>query len=406
MKKAIIKINGVLPDTGENINLFLLTNRENVKETPELISELKEMMKEISFDKPVSIKNIFARYSLVEKMKDIPFGNTLIEVNIPYCLHIPNGYEVKINLSNLNLVAHIIFYKVWKKNAENSNDIDIYAEDKITCFKNSNVITSKIPHVKSSGFDFELTGKNLEKIKDSSGYFRYTKMKIFISTDYEEEDFKKDDGEEKIKDEIYDKIFKIINRVVDAYRHTTGEEHIERLNFLTITNIYFLDHDVGIYPVDMWITSATINRSAREIEKFKDILSKDIKIPLHELLLLDSKSHFNKKIYTLSVVTSFQALEIFLENFLVNAYRRKKYSEQEIGKKLKQEWRTKERLKKLLKETTGYSLSENKNLWDDWCDIYDKTRKKVIHYGKDADEKETRKTLRICSEIIKRIKSL
>ena len=231
-------------------------------------------------------------------------------------------------------------------------------------------------------------------------------MKIFISTDYEEEDFKKDDGEEKIKDEIYDKIFKIINRVVDAYRHTTGEEHIERLNFLTITNIYFLDHDVGIYPVDMWITSATINRSAREIEKFKDILSKDIKIPLHELLLLDSKSHFNKKIYTLSVVTSFQALEIFLENFLVNAYRRKKYSEQEIGKKLKQEWRTKERLKKLLKETTGYSLSENKNLWDDWCDIYDKTRKKVIHYGKDADEKETRKTLRICSEIIKRIKSL
>ena len=89
MKKAIIKINGVLPDTGENINLFLLTNRENVKETPELISELKEMMKEISFDKPVSIKNIFARYSLVEKMKDIPFGNTLIEVNIPYCLHIP-----------------------------------------------------------------------------------------------------------------------------------------------------------------------------------------------------------------------------------------------------------------------------------------------------------------------------
>jgi len=102
----------------------------------------------------------------------------------------------------------------------------------------------------------------------------------------------------------------------------------------------------------------------------------------------------------LAIVESFQALEIYLENVLIEKYTEKGNSEDEIEAKLKDCWRTNERLKKGLNESADFSLIEDDDLWQNWLKSYKEIRNQVIHHGKDSTYAEAEKVLNLNLRVI------
>src|SRR5207248_318963 len=100
-----------------------------------------------------------------------------------------------------------------------------------------------------SGWDLNFTGENVEKTKDNSGFFRYTKLTIFFDTSYKKDEIEKSDTRDFISKEIREKVSNIINRLIDVYRYVSKEEYVERLGDFNILNIYFFDHNAGFYPL-------------------------------------------------------------------------------------------------------------------------------------------------------------
>lgn len=296
--KAIIKINSRLSTTGEAINFYMLTSRTILKKIPKekLEADLANMLKEVRIDTPFKMKSMFPVYSLVEKPEVPEYANTIAEVNLPYCLHLPNGYEVDVNLLEKKYKAKAIFKKVWTNKAKGSSEADIFAKDRATYFQKGTITSPVLPHKEASGWELNFTGRNVEKTKDNSGYFRYTKLQVLFNTNYKKKEIEK--GKlDTIQKEISERVSEIVNKILDIYRYITKEEYIERLGSLNITNVYFFEPDVGFYPVGMRIEGATMNKSKNEIKEIKNMLARGESPPLYELLILNSKSSLNKKVY-------------------------------------------------------------------------------------------------------------
>ncbi len=339
--------------------------------------------------------------------------NTKVEVNIPYCLHLPNGYSCNINKQNNNCEAYIEFWKVWTENAMGSSMCDVFAKDAITYYANYEIGNFQFPQKPEEGWQIKVDGKNIEKAKDNTGHFRYTKMILKFNTDLwnttgTEEKVSKEKA--KVVDTVIAKTRNYVFRILDVYRYVTKEEYIERTNNINITDILFITNGEGFYPYKdgYGISIAVMNRKGSEIAKIKELLENNVNLELHELLLLNSKSAFNKGSYSLSVLEASQALEVFLEGFLVNKFKNMGVSEKDINDKLENDnnWKIKNRLKDLLQETTGHKLSENQKLWDKWCTLYDNVRHPLIHKGKLIPAIEAKETLEANEEVIKWITSL
>lgn len=108
----------------------------------------------------------------------------------------------------------------------------------------------------------------------------------------------------------------------------------------------------------------------------------------------------------MTVVHSFQALELFLEAFLESKFLAKGLDDAAVSDHLGRFWRTKERLRELLSEATGHTLSENSDLWDRFCTIYDQIRNKLIHVGKNIDEQKAKDTLETCRDVMNWVSAL
>lgn len=134
------------------------------------------------------------------------------------------------------------------------------------------------------------------------------------------------------------------------------------------------------------------------------MLDKGNKPALYNLLILDAESSMNKRSFSLVVIKSYQALEVFLESFIYNGYIKLGKSEEETEKLLNKKWRTKERLKEVIKDITDVNFpDQNNELWQEWCTNYENIRKSVFHKSKEVSETEAKKTLEINKEIIKQI---
>ena len=119
---------------------------------------------------------------------------------------------------------------------------------------------------------------------------------------------------------------------------------------------------------------------------------------LYDLLLLDAQNSLDIKNLSLAIVQSFQALDIFVEDFLLEKLQTvKSLTEQQADDHLTKDnnWKTKNRLKEVLKDVTGFSL-EDKDviLWNKWCAAYKDVRNDVIHKGKDASVQEVTDALK------------
>lgn len=393
----------------------VLADKKVIENTPKEVMEdmIRKDMEKISIT-PVSgiYKNYLSyQYSEPDALKDFDYGNTLVQAHLPYCLHIPNHYEMTVSIPEQNLDALVIFEKIWTDRAQEdqkkSDVTDFFAEDRVLYFKNSVMLTPVIPVRPEQGWDSFFTGRNAEKMKDQNGVFRYTRVHIQFDVDLPKglENVGKSADETLLKS-VQEKALVVMNRVIDNYRSITNEIHVRRLGELKINLIYFIPQNRGYYLLLPNIETAKMNRSRQEIESVSKRLSDGEKPEVYTLLLLDARSSFDTKDYTLAIVESFQALEIFLENFLIDRFKNRGDSVEHYSRTLRTNWQTKDRLNGVLKDIKGAALNEQGEIWDKWCTRYDKTRNEVLHAGKEATEQETRETLDINEKVIEWVLSI
>lgn len=394
------------------IRFYVLADKEVIENTPKEIMEalIRKDMEKISITPVTGVykTNVSFQYTEPGILKGFDFGNTLVQAHIPYCLHVPNFYEMTVSIPEQNLKALVIFEKLWTSRAQEeqkqSDTTDFFAEDRVLYFKNCTILTPIMPFRPEQGWDSFFTGRNAEKIKDQNGVFRYTR--VHIQFDMDTPEIFDENTDETLLKEVQEKALSVINRVIDNYREITKESHVRRLGELKTNLVYFIPQNQGYYLLQPNIGTAKMNRSRKEIETISKCLSMGEKPEVYKLLLLDARSSFDTKDYTLAIVESFQGLEIFLENFLIEEFRKRGDAEDQYKKALKTNWQTKDRLNMLLKDLKGFALNEQRDTWDKWCTRYDKTRNEVLHAGKEATEEETRETLDVNENVIEWVLSI
>jgi len=391
----------------EFIKLNALVDNEKVSTgNPEEIKKFLAIeVQKISPNPAMILHNTHTIFSYVDPnaLKDFDYGNVLVELHIPYCIDVPNDYEIEVLLSKeLGTKALVIPSKIWTQKARDnelklgSDDTDFYADDKVLYFNNSRIIGPKFPLDPTEGWEPNYTGVNIEKIKDANGRFRFSHLFVQFDLPVKSEDLENRETSEIIVKNIQDITLQAVNKFIDAYRFITKQEQLTRLGETSINLIYFVNLNKGFALSRINIASAVMNRSKNEIEKISDMLKSGTTPELYDLLLLDSQNSFNSRNYALAVVQSFQALEIYLENLLINLLQKNGMNEVDASLFLTSDnnWRTKTRLKEVLKTALGFTLQEkDSSLWDKWCNTYDTVRNKVIHKGKDATNSEVKSAL-------------
>ncbi len=394
---ALFNADGFLALTEEQKRAYLLQEAQKISPTP--VSGIFNVGSSFSYDDP----------GFLEEFNS---GNILVEVHIPYCLHIPNGYELEVLLET-GEIALIIPSKIWTNKAQTDNnhsdETDFFADDRVLYFRKNAIVGPKVPLDSSEGWEHNYTGFNVQRIKDRNGRFRFTHLYIQFDLDIKEKELENKFSSNVAIEKVKALTFQIVNKLIDAYRFVTNEEYITRLGEVNINMIYFINFNQGVYLSQVNTEVAPMNRSRIEIEKIEQILEKGDEPNLYSLLLLDVQNSFNTKNYPLSVVQSFQALEIFLENFLIKGFIESGKTELEATSYIIQgnNWMTKTRLRELLKELKGQSLQEiDQALWNKWCTTYDTVRTDVIHKGKEPDVLKVKDTIENNSNVISLLKNL
>src|SRR6185503_16428046 len=110
----------------------------------------------------------------------------------------------------------------------------------------------------------------------------------------------------------------VVNRIFDCYRFVTKEAHLQRLGAVYVTDLYYAAHNIGVHGADFGhgIGSAVMNRPERDLERMVALLKTGADLPVPELLFLDSEASLHANRLVLAVVHAFQALELFLGDFL------------------------------------------------------------------------------------------
>ncbi|MEO8637672.1 MAG: hypothetical protein ABI430_02095 [Candidatus Taylorbacteria bacterium] len=417
--KTEINIKGVFTvgETSSEEELSLIANKDKLTETPE--ENLREKIKQdLQIVRLTPLSAIYTtqmafQYDNPDALKDCDYGNIFVEAHLPYCLHIPNHYELEVDLPELGIKALLIHRKIWTKKAQEgavkSSEIDFFSEDKTTYFNNSVILTPKVPVDFDDGWEQDFTGRNIERMKDQNGTFRYSALYIQFDKTTSVQELANRNQLEKVIDDVKETALTVVNKLIDSYRGVTRNGFVQRLGTLEINTIYFIEHNKGFYILGsgFGIETATMNRSKNEITKIKEMLEKGEKPEIFDLLLLDAQTSLDNKDFTLAVVQSFQALEIFLENFLFKILLLRGDSEPDAVKYLDQHWRTKERLKECLRELKSTSLYEaDEPLWNKWCTLYDQTRNEIVHKGKEPKQREVIEMLETNIKVIDWLKSL
>lgn len=216
--------------------------------------------------------------------------------------------------------------------------------------------------------------------------YRYTKACIFFDTDCPPTITENQEDFVAAEKTAITSALRVVNRLVDVYRLRTGSDYIQRLPGIHVTDLFFRPHNVGSHGASFGhgIRSAIMNRSEIEIREIADLLASGTDLPIPDLLMLDAEASLENNQYTLAVVHVFQALELFLEEFLRG---RLAATGSDAQIELDAVWRTKERLRDLVRKATGRS---------EFCTVYDQTRNRLIHAARDLDASRTRAAVNVC----------
>lgn len=375
-------------------------NEDNInKET------VSALFKKVRPERGSVIEKILPGFSYEEAPKKEKY-NTVVIINLPYCLHLPQNFHISYKLED-DLGA-LTFNKIWTDISEDSDTEDIFCEDKDLYFNSTVLTTPMLPQEANKGWEYKFTGKNLERLKEDRGEYRYTKILLEFDTEYTQEQIDDKSIVNNIRDQIRERSKKIINYVLDNYRYITQEYYIERLADIMIMEVGFLDYNKFYYALESCnLGNALMNHSGAKIKKIEQSLSNGFIPPMESLLSLDAEQAFVKGKYNVAILNIYQALEVYLEKILFYSYKNDGMSDDNIYKKLNggYNWNLKERLKSLIKERFGFNILEkDKDLWEEWCTDYDKVRNEVIHRVKEPSSAETKNSLELNKKVIDLIK--
>jgi hypothetical protein len=362
-------------------------------------TEIRQMLSQVSLKKSLQVYGMNLRYSLAPGGAPDPARfprNTLVEVALPYCLHLPNGLNLAVSVPEANCGAIVVLQKFWTSAAAGSATADLFTTDHVTYAAPVTLNTPNFPEDPELGPRAGCSGTNIEIDRDINGQFRYSKLKIFFDTQHHRLASVSETEIIAARDEAVGLALKIVNRIIDVYRYVTKEDFVQRLGSIHVTDLYFAHHDVGIQGASFGggIRDAIMNRTKREIEEIAATLKVQSELPLADLLFLDAQAALSSERYVLAVIHAFQALEVFLEEFLYRRFAAKGMAADAI-ERIVAPRRTKERLKEVLSQATGHSLTEDRELWDRFCLVYDQVRNKLIHAAKEIDQQRSRQAVEV-----------
>jgi hypothetical protein len=159
--------------------------------------------------------------------------NTLVEISLPYTLHLPNDMPFDVASPAMGR-ATVVMQKVWTNLATGSNDAEIYADDQLLYYGPAQPQSPTIPQAPELGPWPHFTGINVEIGQDTHGVFRYTQIRIFFDSalaGFDSADTS--EATQAARSGALDNARKtgiaIVNYLLDVYRYVTGAEHVERL---------------------------------------------------------------------------------------------------------------------------------------------------------------------------------
>lgn len=340
--------------------------------------------------------------------------NTLVEVNLPYTLHLPIHRTFRIRCPQVDTPATVQMRKIWTDLAAGSNDVEAYADDRPLYYGQARPITPTIPQAPALGPWPHFIGTNVEIYKDTHGVFRYTQVRVLF--DSVQTGIDGPDGAEAIQNARSSAVTKateiasqVINYLLDVYRSITGEHHVERLARMLVTRVYFADSNL-VYEsvgIESGLGSAVVNRSRREIEHVAEMLAAGREPERQTLLLQSAHSALDRGQNLLAAVVAFQAQEIVIEKRLREGYAIQGVADAEVTARLKIHHRTKDRLTTLSREVFGgRSIADHTAFWDSWLRHCNQKRNAVVHRGEQIGNEEAKRLLNLCEECISRFAAL
>jgi len=327
-------------------------------------------------------------------------ANTLIEVGVPYCYHVP--INTMISLKDARATIHLVLKKMWTVRAEGSSEADYFSPTHVLYHNKSSIRTPNFPTEPNLGPEPMCTGTNVEALKDPVGLYRYSLVWLFFDTGYTREALASEAGGRSARSEVIARTVAALNRFIDIYRVVTGCAHIQRLSSVHVRDIFFQEHNIGFHGASFGhgIGTAIMNRSGAELDEIASKAASGEEIPPWDLLFLDAEASLETNAFTLAVVNAFQALELRLEDFLETKMTAQGLSAADIEERLGRIWRTKDRLKDLVPSLSGHRLiDDDSKLWDRFCWAYDDIRNKLIHAARDLDHDKTERAVSACRDV-------
>ncbi len=187
--QAILRITAGLPGSNQPIE-FLQFADESTK--PNEV-QIREMLSQVSVQKSLQLYELDLHYSSASGATPDPARfprNTMVEVALPYCLHLPNGLSLFVSVTGATGGAVVILQKFWTTAAAGSATADLFTADRVTYAAPVTFNTPNFPEAPELGPRLACSGTNIELDRDTSGQFRYSKLKIFFDTQHQQLDAK------------------------------------------------------------------------------------------------------------------------------------------------------------------------------------------------------------------------
>jgi len=327
-------------------------------------------------------------------------ANTLIEIGVPYCFHVP--VNTMLVLKDSKAINHLVLKKVWTIRAEGSSDADYLSPTHVLYHNNTSIKTPNFPTEPNLGPEPICTGTNIEALKDNAGFYRYSLVWMFFDTAYSREVLTSENGGQTARSEVIARAVAVLNRFIDIYRVVTNSAHVQRVSSVHVRDLFFQDHNIGFHGASFGrgLATGVMNRSGSELNEIARKAASDEEIPLWDLLFLDAEASLETNAFTLAVVNAFQALELRLEDFLEKKMITQGLAVAEIEERLARIWRTKERLKDLVPSICGRRvIDDDRDLWDRFCWAYEDIRNKLIHAARELDHDKTERAVRACRDV-------
>jgi hypothetical protein len=219
--------------------------------------------------------------------------------------------------------------------------------------------------------------KNVEMWHDRLGRVAYSTISIEFPKELDEKN-------------IPDTTLRIINRLIDVYRYTTGEYYLERIPQNELRRIDVITRlnngQVPLVSMSNFGEGLIIACYSDIPQEAIDILQSGEEPPIYSMLLLNAKRELLFENYRLAIVEAETAFEVYVDTIITEYYRKKGLSETAIKSKLGGGFKnllTNHINKICLEEFVGCKEHSN---WESKAYL---KRNAIVHDGASANKQDT-----------------